>query len=536
MTKLSLPAFCLPACFRVHGSMLGLGLLSSLFLLGCAGNDPSANRPDTLIYARGGDSTTLDPGSMEEGFSVMVATQIFEGLVQFKNGALEVEPALATEWQTSEDGRTWTFTLREGVTFHDGTPFTADDVVFSIMRMIDEDHPYHLPGRMPYADYALNGVIESVEKIDEDTVAVHLYEPFAPLLKTLAMFCCFISSQEAIETHGEDYGANPVGTGPYRFVSWQRDVEIALQRFDGYWGEPAGVTNMVYKTIRDPDVRMFGLIRGEIDMMDGLTPQIANELKNRPEVKLYREPGTNISIAYINVKEEPFTDKRIRQAVNYAVDKEAICDYLYEGYAVPMRGIYPEGVLGHDPDAEGYPYNPEKAKQLMAEAGYADGFECELLTYSVPRPYNPLGTRLAEAIQSDLGEVGIDVTVTQLEWGTHLKRTLDHDFQLALLGWITDNGDPDNFAYALLANPQNRAQYDNPEFIRLVQQGQQTYDQDERLQYYRRAQEIVLEDAPWLLISHYEDLFATRARVENFELHPMGSHYMWPLTLPTAAE
>ncbi|MBZ0258781.1 ABC transporter substrate-binding protein, partial [bacterium] len=444
---------------HIRQALTGLLLLASLIILSNCGAPPSPQDSDALIFARGSDAVNLDPGSMEDGYSANVAAQIFEGLVKFKNGVLEVEPALAERWETSEDGRVWTFYLRPGVKFHDGTPLTSEAVVMSLMRIIDENHPYHLAGRMPYADMALRGIVKDVVADGDQAVKVVLFEPYAPLLKNLAMFCCFISSPTALKKYGEEYNSHPVGTGPYKFVDWKRDVEITLERYDDYWDDPAKTKRLVYKVLRDPEVRLFSVVRGEASLMDGINPQIAAEVEANPDLVLAQRPGVNISIAYMNVERGPLTDKRVRQALNYAVNKKAICEHLFEGYAEPLRGIFPPSVLGHDPDSHAYEYDPGKAKALLAEAGFADGFDIEILTYSVPRPYNPIGARLAEVVQNDLNQVGVRAKISQVEWGTLLQRALNHDFDLCMLGWSTDNGDPDNFAYALLASPENRSQY-----------------------------------------------------------------------------
>ncbi len=507
-------------------------LLAALALLTqCAGQPGSGIATDTLIYARGGDAVTLDPGSMEDGLSANVATQIYEGLVRFKPGSLDIEPCLATSWETSRDKKTWTFQLREGVTFHDGTPFTSEAVVMSFQRQMDSDHPYHMAGRMPYAEFVFAGIVKDVRAADEHTVQIELFKPYAPLLKNLAMFCTYIISPEALKKHGEDIGANPVGTGPFQFSKWQRDVEVTLERYPGYWGEPAETKRLVYKTIRDPDVRLISLARGEAHLMDGIEPQMVSEVDKHGHLQLVRHTGVNLGYAAINTKREPFTDKRVRQALNYAVNKKAICEYLFEGLAVPCRGIFPPGIMGYDPDSDAYEYNPEKAKELLKEAGYEEGFSFELLSYSVPRPYNPMGARLAEVIQSDLSKVGIYAQPVQVEWGTLLQRTLNHNYSVSLIGWITDNGDPDNYAYALLAYPGNRSQFAHPLFNQLVQKAQETYDEEARLRYYKKAQQIALEEAPWIFLNHFEDLAVVTNRVQNFNLHPSGLHQMWDVAI-----
>lgn len=517
---------------RSFSSLTLTGIVAFSFLMAhCGGAPPSGPRGNALVYARGGDAVTLDTGSMEEGFSSTVATQIFEGLVKFKEDSMEVEPCLATSWEPSEDNLTWTFHLRENVQFHDGTPFNAQAVVTSLMRMIDPANPYHLPGKMPFADFAYKGIVKEVKAVDDKTVQIVLERPYAPLLQNLAMFCSFIISPAALEQYKEDIGSHPVGTGPFRFESWKRDVEIVLPRNDNYWGEKAKVETLIYKTIRDPDVRLISLSRGEADIMDGIEPQMVSELAKYGDLQLHKQVGINVSYGIINVKAKPFDDKRVRQAANYAVNKQAICEHLFENLAIPCNGIFPPGVLGHAPDLKPYEYNVEKAKALLKEAGYENGLEFELLTYSVPRPYNPMGARLAEAVQSDLAKVGMKANIVQVEFGTLLERTLAHNFQLAMLGWITDNGDPDNYAYALLAYPENRHRFAHEEFNRLTLAGQSTYDPAQRLELYRQAQQIAIEEAPWLFLNHFDDLAVTSKRVQNFRLHPSQMHHMWGVSL-----
>ncbi|MGI6458051.1 MAG: ABC transporter substrate-binding protein [bacterium] len=491
---------------------------------------------NNLVYARGGDAVTLDPGSMEDGFSAQVANQVFEGLVQFKPDSIEVSPCLATSWETSEDQKIWTFHLRENVTFHDGTPFTADAVVLSMMRMIDENHPHHLPGQMPYAEFVYKGIVEKVEKVDDHSVRIHLTKPYAPLLQNLAMFCCFIVSPAAMEKYGDSFGEHPVGTGPFKFDYWQRDVEIHLVKNEHYWGEPAKLDSITFKVVREPDVRLISMIRGEAHLMDGVEPQLVLQAQQHEHLVVEKSPGLNVSYAYMNVKAEPFTNTLVRQAVNYAVNKQAICEHLFDNLAVPCRGIFPPGILGHDPESSAYQYDPDKARELLRQAGYENGLEFELLTYSVPRPYNPMGARLAEVVQGDLAKVGIRARITQVEWGTLLDRTLSHHYQMAMLGWITDNGDPDNFAYALLAYEGNRSQFDHSRFVELALQGQRTYDPEERLKIYREAQAIAIDEAPWLFLNHFSDLAIRHRRVQGYRLHPSGQPQLWHVSLSNANE
>ncbi|MFH1742734.1 MAG: ABC transporter substrate-binding protein [bacterium] len=491
---------------------------------------PAATRntqQDSLVYGRGGDSVSLDPGMLEDGESFKVAAQIFEGLVRFKDDSLEVEPWLAERYEVAEDGITWTFYLREGVLFHDGTPFDAESVVTSFMRMIDPNHPHHRAGRMPYADYCVTPFVKEVTAIDTHTVQILLHRPYGPFLKTLTMFCFYIVSPQALERFGEDFAFNPVGTGPYKFVSWERNASIELRRNENYWGPPAKTERVFFRSIPAGQVRLFSLERGEINIMDGIEPPDMPLLKGNKELVLHRQPGQNVGFAVLNTSRPPFDNKLVRQALNYAVDKKNLCEHLFDGLAIPAKGVLPPGIPGYDPLLPGYEFDPEKSTALFAQAGYPHGFEIEICTYSIPRPYNPMGTRLAEILQENLARVGVRATIKQMEWAAHLEAVRNHEFTLALIGWMGDNGDPDNFMYTRLGDPNNPGLFHNDRFSQLLAQAQETYDEAQRIEMYQEAERIVVEECPWIFLNHFEDLAVTHSSVRGLRLHPASPPRLW---------
>ncbi len=504
-----------------------IGILCGFLAGGCGKTAPS----DVLIYGRGGDSVTFDPAAVEDGESAKVLIHIMEGLVRFKDDSTEIEPCLAESWDISEDGRDITFHLRPNVHFHDGTAFDSQAVVFTFERMLNAEHAF-APVGDTYPGFAFKPYIKLVDALDSQTVRFQLNEPYAPIFKNLAIFTGYIVSPAAFEKMGQDFGNRPVGTGPYKLVEWTRNATIELQRFDEYWGKAGVMPRIIFRSIPDGAVRLLGLQRGELHIIDGIEPQLVSKIRSNKDLVLLEGPGQNVGFVGFNVTVPPYDDVRVRRALNHAVNKEQICEYLFEGLAVPAKGVLPEGVLGYAPQKlPAYEYNPEKAKQLLSEAGYPDGFETKLTTYTIPRPYNPMDARLAELIQEDLAKVGVKVTIEKLEWGRYLEAVRSFEAPFALRGWSGDNADPDNFLWTRLGEPDNPSRYKNPRFIELMHEGVATFDGAERARIYQEAERIAVEDAPWIFLNHFKDLAAARVEVKGFQLHPLATHRLWGVSL-----
>jgi len=304
---------------------------------------------------------------------------------------------------------------------------------------------------------------------------------------------------------------------------------------EGYWGGRPHLDKVVYKVIPDNAVRLMKLEKGELDVTEGINPNDLGRIKANKDLVLLEKPGMNVGYLAMHCQKPPFTDKRVRQALNYAVNKEEICKYLMNDQAVPATGVVPPSLWGYDPAQKGYPYDPKKAKQLLAEAGFPNGFKTTLRAYTAPRAYNPVGDRLATAIQSYFKEVGVDAKIETLEWGTYLAEGRAGKHEMALFGWMGDNGDPDNFLYVLLGSDNfgsgNRAFYKNDEVDELLKEAQQTYDEKERLDLYIKAQRIIVDDAPWVFLNHTKQLAATRKDVKGFALHPTSNRFFYSVWL-----
>lgn len=512
-------------------------LLLFMLVIGLSNSTMAVSEEDkyggTLIYGQGAPADALDPHMTTLGSSADITVNIFDNLVRFKRGTTEIEPSLAKSWETSEDGLTWTFHLREGVKFHDGTPFNAEAVVFDIRRQLNPDHPYYFEGQYPYANFSL-GMIETIKAIDEYTVEIKLNQPYAPFLKNLAMFATGIVSPTAVKEYGEDVFKHPVGTGPFKFEEWVKDDHITLVANEDHWDGRPYLDKLIYRIIPKNSVRLLELEKGNIDMMQGLNPTDISKVENNSDLEIKEDPGLNIGYIALHNEKEPFDNKLVRKAMNYAINKEEICEQLMKGVAVPAEGPLPPTMWGYNEDLTGYPYNPEKAKELLKEAGYEDGFSFTLRTYSAPRAYNPLGARLATVVQQYLKEVGIDAEIEQLEWGTYISEGKAGKHTAAFFGWMADNGDPDNFLNVFFNSENqgstNRAFYTNKKVDEMLVEAQKTTNTDKREELYKEVQEIVVDDAPFVFLNHMKMQIPIRKEVNNFVLYPTNNkffHKVW---------
>ena len=485
---------------------------------------------ETLIFGRGSDSITLDAAIPTDGESIYVTNQIYDTLVRYEEESTEVKPALATDWEVSDDNLVWTFQLRDDVTFHDGNEFTAEDVVYNFERWTTSSEFFYYGYMFGATADNMKGIIDKVKATDDNEVEIHLSEPNAPFLQTLAMPPFGIASPEAIEEYGEDYFKNPVGTGPFVFEEWVPDDSITVTKNEDYFGEAANVEKVIFRTIPDNGARFMELQAGSIDLMMGLNPQDIQTAEDDENLQIIRRPSMNVSYMALNTdKEGPMSEKLVRQAINLAIDKEELLK-LYEGIGKPAKNPIPPSLWGYNDDIEDYEYDVEEAKALLAEAGYADGFDIKLYTFANPRPYMPQPKVSAQAIQEMLKEVNINVEVIENDWDSHLTATENGEHDMAFLGWTGDNGDPDNFFYVLLdkdntkiGSAGNIAFYKSDDVHDLFKSAQMEMDQDKRTEYYMEAQEIIHEDAPWFPIAHTTPPLAAKKNIKDYLPHPTGS-------------
>ncbi|WP_141604519.1 ABC transporter substrate-binding protein [Terrilactibacillus laevilacticus] len=515
--------------------LLSLVMIFSLALAGCSSNKKSSsggNSGNTLIYGRGADTTSLDPAVVTDGESFKVTKNIFDTLVDYKGQTTDIEPSLAESWDISKDGLTYTFHLKKGIKFQDGTNFNADAVVYNFNRWMNGK----ASGKFAYYPSMFGGfkgdkghIINSVTATDSSTVVFKLKNPSAPFLKDLAMTPFAISSPAAIKKYGKDYGTKAaVGTGPFKFKSWEKNNTITLVKNSKYFkkGEPK-LDSIIFKVIPDNSSRLNALKNGEIDLMDGVNPSDLEGLKGNSSLKVFYRPPMNVAYYGFNVTKKPFNNPKVRQALSYAVDKQSLIDAFYNGDAVKAKNPIPSNFLGYNDSIQDYNFDLKKAKQLLKEAGYPNGFSSELWTMTNPRDYMPSPEKTAEALQANFKKIGVNLKIVTVEWSSYLDKLTKGQAPSYLMGWIGDNGDPDNFLYTLLdkdaIGSNNFSYYDNEKLHKVLLQAQAETDENKRADLYKQAQVIIHNDAPWVPLVHAKAALVGSSKIKGFAPNPTGS-------------
>ncbi len=522
-----------------------IGVLLTLIVFLCAGAALAAPKQGgTLIFGRGGDSVGLDPAYETDGNSFMICDNIFEALVAYQDESTALEPGLAKSWTITPDGKTYTFNLRKGVRFHDGTPFNADAVVFSIGRMMKDRNlkffgkGWDIPAQERVPEYwvsmEMDDTIGSIEATDEYTVVFKLKRVEAPFLANMGMDFADIISPTAFMLNPKEFLRNPVGTGPFRFVKWVKDDRIILAKSSTYWDKSGGpyLDKIVFRSIPENSVRFLELKTGGIHICQFPNPADIDLARQDKNIKLISQPGMNIGYLSFNHTKEPWkSNLHLRKAIAYALNRKAYVDNIYQGMGQVAKNPIPPTMWGYNTDIPGYPFDREMAKKELAAAGYPEGKglgEITLWSMPVPRPYNPDGLKIGVAMSADLSKIGIRARIVSYDWGTYLKLQRDQpdDMDLFQLGWTGDNGDPDNFLAVLfdgLASSSIRTQWHNKEYHQLIQDGKQTVDQAKRIEIYKKALKIFYDEVPAIAIAHSTVIWPTRNPVMNFKLHPTGS-------------
>jgi len=486
---------------------------------------PVAAQPaGTLVVGLVAEPVNLDPPQVTDLNSNRVGRRIVETLVTFPEESTQIVPGLAESWTISKDGLQYTFKLRRGITFHDGTPLNAEAVKFSIERQINPNHPAYKLGKYPFANFFF-GNVKAVEVLSEERVAFLLNEARASFIAVLAQGAASIVSPTAVMKWGPDYPTHPVGTGPFRFASWDRGQRVVLEKNPTYWKYPVKVERVIYRPIVEDQARLTELLTGTLDVIVGVPADFVSQLEQNAKITLLKQVGAHVWYLGMNNQKKPFDDKRVRQALNYAVNKDAIVKDVLKGTGAASRGPVLPGTWGADPALKAYPYDPERAKKLLAEAGYPSGFSTTLW---VPESGSGMQAPVAMStvMQSNLKAVGVNVSLQTMEWGAYLAKRRTKEQELFALSWMAGTEDPDMVMYPLLHSSQwtpvgpNRALYKNARFDTLLQQARLTTDQAKRAQLYREAQRVLVDDAPWVFVDHEIQIAALSKRVQGFKLHP----------------
>jgi ABC-type transport system substrate-binding protein len=476
----------------------------------------------TLTFAAGADPDSLDPQNTQSNPGEQVNRMMYENLVRF-NTKMQIEPALAESWTQSADGLTWTFKLRKGVRFHDGTPFDAKAVKYFFDRVLGDEKPFKASLYTPF--------VQGAQVVDDHTVRVTLKQPFAAFLFRLAHSAGGIVSPAAQQKWGKDLTLHPVGTGPFKFVEWVKSDHVALARNDAYWGGRPRLDRVVVKTVREDSARVLMLEAGDADLILNIPPEDIPRLRADPRFAIASIPTARALYVVINVKKKPFDDMRVRQALNYAVNRAAIVKDLFQGNAEAISGIVAPLQNGYA-KLPGYAFDPTKAKALLAQAG-VPALKVKLWS---PKGRYVKDFELAQAIQQDLAAVGVEAALSTMEWGAYLSATKaaadQTDRELFLLGWSPSTGEAQWGIFPLLHSSQLAPKGDNRGFFAskalddAVDKATSATSDQARLGALREAQQIIIQDAPAIFLISPNMIVGASKKVHDVVNLPLELTYL----------
>ena len=511
--------------------------------MGAATLSHAADIPNkTLVYCSEGSPAGFDPAQYTTGTDFTANTfTVFNRLVEFERGGTKVEPGLAESWDVSADGKVYTFHLRHGVKFQTtayfkpSREFDADDVLFTFERMLDPNQPFRkaYPVQFPYfTDMGLDKLITKIDKVDPYTVRFTLKEVNAPFIQNLAMEYASIQSAEYADQllkagKASDINQKPVGTGPFIFRSYTKDATI---RFDGnpdYWKSGAvKISKLIFSITPDAGVRVQKLKRNECQVMSYPRPADIATLKADSNVDMPSQAGFNLGYLAYNVEHKPVDKLEVRQALDMAINKKAIIESVYQGAGQLATNPMPPTQWSYDKSLKSAAYDTAKAKELLAKAGFPNGFEIDLWAMPVQRPYNPNARLMAEMIQADWAKIGVKAKIVTYEWGEYIKRAHAGEDQALMIGWNGDNGDPDNWLGTLLGcdavNGNNFSKWCYKPFDDLIQKARATNAQDARTKLYTQAQEIFAQQLPFSPIAHSTIYQPTTKNIVDMRIDPLG--------------
>lgn len=480
------------------------------------------------------DPATLDPARISDIYSRSVAQQIFDGLVEFDR-TLTIMPALAQFWRASRDGLTWTFTLRKGVKFHHGRELTADDVVYSFTRILDPriksgaaDLFMSIKGARDFRERRATSVA-GLSALDRYTVRVVLEDARVPFVSVLAVGHAKIVPKDVVEREGEAFGAHPIGTGPFKFVRWDRGKGITLEANRDYWGGAPRLSRLVYRVFAGDNVEAMyrEFVKGRLEDAPIPDRDYMAALSSRKYVHVKR-PMLSVRFYGLNSRVRPFQDRRVRQAFVHAVNRERIVKNIFLGRYALARGVLPPGTQGFNPQLTSLAYDPALARQLLARAGFPEGRGLPAIEI-LSGARDDVWIRMNESVEKDLAAIGVRAHVKyETQWPVFSKLLEEGKFQIFLYTWYADIPDPDNFLSKLFysSSSRNFFGYRNPVVDDLLVHAHNERDAQHRVELYRRAEQLIVDDAPFIPIFHYtyERLF--QPYVRSVEVSGLGDPYI----------
>jgi peptide/nickel transport system substrate-binding protein len=517
---------------------LSLFAAAILTAAGCGGGSGK----DVLIYAQSDDPKTLDPINTDIAEAVHVITNIFDTLVTYDEVTTDLVPSLAESWNTSGDGLTWTFRLRPGVQFHDGSPCNAVAVKLTFDRLLAPlaetpeknprqpglvAHPHVYDAARPYQ--SAYSMIKAVETPDDSTVVFKLSHPSAIFLNNLAMFPSSIASAQGLDEHGRSFAEHPIGTGPFKFVKWNRGQQLVLERFEQHWRGPAKIKTLIVVPVQENATRMQRLERGEIHIAEGLSPAELDVLAKNEKLVVQSHEAMNVAYLTMNVEKSPLGNRKVREAIALAIDKKTLLQVGYGGNAQVGVSMVPPTMWGHDKTLEDRPFDLAKAKQLMEEAAAEEGLKLpiklELSVMNQARIYLQQPLPMAKFLKDSLAAIGIALSIRGRDVSEHFRALMAGEHQLGLAGWNSDNNDPDNFLYSLCDQDNisdagnNLSRFRSDKLHELLIAGQKEMDKEKRLKIYSDAQHLILQEVPVVPLAHTQIRTAHVRGLAGFQLH-----------------
>ncbi|WP_188724904.1 glutathione ABC transporter substrate-binding protein [Lentibacillus populi] len=494
-------------------SMFAILIASVVLISGCgnkSSKEISKEKKQEITYASTSDAAGLSPIDTNDSISSNVTMQVYETLFIQDPETMEIKPLLAESYD-NPDENTWTIKLREGIKFHDGTPFNAEAVKYTFDQLKDPDRA------APRA--SLLEPVDSIEVKDEYIVELKTKKPYGPMLAALSHTNAAIVSPTADKE--DDINKDPVGTGPFVFEEWEEGDHITLRRNEDYWRDSADLETVTFKIVPEMSTAISMLETGEVQFIDNLPSDLLPRIESLNDVKVQKSEGTRVSFLGFNMEEEPFTDLKFRQAVAYGIDQEAYVNQL-NGLGIMNESLIGPKVFGYKEGAEdvAYPFDKEKAKQIIEENGYK-GKKITLLAANRDN-YK----KMAEIVQSQLTDIGLDVKIETMEWATFLDTARKGNFEMTFLGWANSTADGSELLYPNLhsdtIDASNYTRYSNPEFDKLVEESRNNVDQDERLEKLNEANIMAIKDAPWIVMEHGTVSAAYSKSVDGLLISPNG--------------
>jgi peptide/nickel transport system substrate-binding protein len=535
---------------RRLGRILPLAALALVLVAGCGGDDNGGGGGGgELVFGTAADPVVLDGALVSDGESLRAIDQMFEGLVTLKEGSTEVVPGLAETWEADAAGTAWTFHLRDGVKFHDGTDFNAEAVCFNFDRWYNFKGPFQQQSATYYWQTVFGGfsdkktpsLYKSCEAVDENTVVINLTKPSSSFLGALALSNFTFASPKALQQYGADKGSvdeetgfkptgtygieHPTGTGPFKFESWTRGDRLVMVRNDDYWGDKAKIEKLIFRPISDNAARLQALQNGEIQGYDLVEPQDIQTIEGDSDLQILDRPAFNVGYVTINQKVPPFDKLEVRQAVAAGLDRESVVNNFYAGRGEVAKEFMPPSLFGYADDVKTYTYDPATAKSLLQKAGVKTPLKVDFwYPTDVSRPYMPDPKRNFEAFAASLNKSGFKVVPHSAPWSPDYLGRVDEGNAgaLNLIGWTGDFGDPDNFIGTFFQQPTDQFGFENEEIFNTLNEAEVETDEGKRTALYKEANREIMKFLPGVPYVNTEPALAFNSNVKGYVPSPVS--------------